>query len=83
MPISNLNTTQPTVAGDSNLPKQIEPLTSYNSKGTRFTCVTVADGDMDNLSRENGKQEPKEDEDMESEDWDSDESAWGGVSETC
>ena len=27
--------------------KQIEPLTTYDSKGTRLTCVTLADGDID------------------------------------
>ena len=35
--------------------KQIEPLTTYDSKGTRLTCVTLADGDMDTGGTVNGK----------------------------
>jgi len=71
------STTQP-AEEDSNLPKQIKPLTSYDSKGTRFTCVTLADGDSDNVPQENGEKGP--DKDVESEeDWDGDDSTWGGV----
>ena len=35
--------------------KQIEPLTTYDSKGTRLTCVTLADGDMGIDGTVNGK----------------------------
>jgi len=41
--------------------KQIEPLTTYDSKGTRLTCVTLADGDMDGTV--NGKRKRENDQD--------------------
>lgn len=46
----------------------IEPLTSYDSKGTRLTCVTLADGDIaSSLEGEHGKRKRgDEDEDDES-----------------
>ena len=45
--------------------KQIEPLTTYDSKGTRLTCVTLADGDMDIQvdGTVNGKRTRENDED--------------------
>lgn len=43
--------------------KQIEPLTTYDSKGTRLTCVTLADGDMDIEGTVNGKRKRENDED--------------------
>jgi protein MAK11 len=43
--------------------KQIEPLTTYDSKGTRLTCVTLADGDMDIDGIVNGKRKRESDED--------------------
>ena len=43
--------------------KQIEPLTTYDSKGTRLTCVTLADGDMDINGIVNGKRKRENDED--------------------
>ena len=43
--------------------KQIEPLTTYDSKGTRLTCVTLADGDMDTGGVVNGKRKRENDED--------------------
>ena len=43
--------------------KQIEPLTTYDSKGTRLTCVTLADGDMGIDGTVNGKRKRENDED--------------------
>ena len=43
--------------------KQIEPLTTYDSKGTRLTCVTLADGDVDINGTVNGKRKRENDED--------------------
>jgi protein MAK11 len=43
--------------------KQIEPLSTYDSKGTRLTCVTLADGDMDIDGTVNGKRKRENDED--------------------
>ena len=43
--------------------KQIEPLTTYDSKGTRLTCVTLADGDMGIDGTVNGKRKREDDED--------------------
>jgi protein MAK11 len=43
--------------------KQIEPLATYDSKGTRLTCVTLADGDMDTDGTVNGKRKRENDED--------------------
>ena len=43
--------------------KQIEPLSTYDSKGTRLTCVTLADGDMDIGGTANGKRKRENDED--------------------
>jgi protein MAK11 len=43
--------------------KQIEPLTTYDSKGTRLTCVTLADGDMDINGTVNGKRKRENDHD--------------------
>ena len=43
--------------------KQIEPLTTYDSKGTRLTCVTLADGDMEIDSTVNGKRKRENDRD--------------------
>ena len=43
--------------------KQIEPLTTYDSKGTRLTCVTLADGDMDVDGTVNGKRKRENGED--------------------
>jgi protein MAK11 len=43
--------------------KQIEPLSTYDSKGTRLTCVTLADGDMDIDGAVNGKRKRENDED--------------------
>jgi protein MAK11 len=63
---------------NSSIPKQIKPLTSYDSKGTRFTCVTLADGELDNVPLENGMQ-GGESRDS-GEDWDGEEDdIWGGV----
>ncbi|KAF8806854.1 WD40 repeat-like protein, partial [Phlegmacium glaucopus] len=42
--------------------EQIEPLTTYDSKGTRLTCVTLADGDMDIVGTVNGKRKRENDE---------------------
>ena len=41
--------------------KEIEPLTTYDSKGTRLTCVTLADGDMDINGTVNGKRKREND----------------------
>jgi protein MAK11 len=43
--------------------RQIEPLTTYDSKGTRLTCVTLADGDVDIDATVNGKRKREDDED--------------------
>ena len=43
--------------------KLIEPLTTYDSKGTRLTCVTLADGDIDIDGTVNGKRKREDDED--------------------
>ena len=42
-------------------PKEIAPLTSYDSKGTRLTCITLADGDVQIGSVENLKRKREED----------------------
>lgn len=48
--------------------QQIEPLTTYDSKGTRLTCLTLADGDEDidgavtgKRKRENNEEEDEDD----------------------
>ncbi|PPQ98044.1 hypothetical protein CVT26_003039 [Gymnopilus dilepis] len=59
-------------------PQEIEPLARYDSKGTRLTCITVADGDIPGGKGKNAaekrKREDGEDigEDDESEDEDDD-----------
>ena len=47
--------------------EQIQPLTTYDSKGTRLTCVSLADGDMDIDSTVNGKRKRENDEDRDGE----------------
>jgi len=43
-------------------PTQIKPLTSYDSKGTRLTCVTLADADAElSTIPQNGKRKRPED----------------------
>ena len=69
---------------ESKIPKQIQPLTSYDSKGTRFTCVALADGDV---MKENGKRGKEEDgneneneDEGSGEDW---EGVWGGIKQVA
>ncbi|CAA7269264.1 unnamed protein product [Cyclocybe aegerita] len=50
----------------SGLPKTIEPQTSYDSKGTRLTCITLADGDASSAPIA-GSGKRKRDEDAEEE----------------
>lgn len=45
-------------------PKEINPLASYDSKGTRFTCLTLADGDVDISHVEGSKRKRDDDEDQ-------------------
>ena len=67
--------------------KQIGPLTTYDSKGTRLTCVTLADGNVDidstvngKRKRENGKDEDG-DEDVNKHGHESDEKELGNGSD--
>ncbi|KAF9525953.1 hypothetical protein CPB83DRAFT_858678, partial [Crepidotus variabilis] len=60
------------------IPQEIQPLTTYDSKGTRLTCLTLADGDSPEPIVPSGKR--KRDEDVNSEAGeDDDEDAWGGI----
>jgi protein MAK11 len=36
----------PPISSGKLSPKQIEPITSYDTKGTRLTCLAMADGEM-------------------------------------
>ena len=44
---------------------QLEPVAEYDTKGTRLTCLTLADGDADATAPANGKRKRAEDEDEE------------------
>lgn len=44
---------------------QIEPLAAYDSKGSRLTCVAMADGDVAVASSNGKRKRPDEDEDEE------------------
>jgi protein MAK11 len=55
---------------------QISPVAEYDTKGTRLTCVTIADGEAPEHAKSvNGKRK-RGDEDSEIEDGDEDET-WG------
>ena len=58
-------------------PKQIQPLSSYDSKGTRLTCLALADGDLGTNSVEIGKRKRDEGESDEGEE--DFETNWGGI----
>ncbi|KAF8166581.1 WD40-repeat-containing domain protein [Mycena galopus ATCC 62051] len=62
---------------------EIAPVAEYDSKGTRLTCVTLADGDLDSegaAEKVNGKRKRDADEEDEEDDEDGDEGEeWGGV----
>ncbi|KAF8902384.1 WD40-repeat-containing domain protein [Gymnopilus junonius] len=55
-------------------PQEIEPVTSYDSKGTRLTCITMADGDVGDVKAA-GDGKRKREEDEEDDDDDDDEIA--------
>ncbi|KAJ3510710.1 hypothetical protein NLJ89_g4522 [Agrocybe chaxingu] len=60
----------------SRLPKTIEPQTSYDSKGTRLTCIALADGDASGVPlMSNGKR--KRDEGAEEEGSEEDDDVYG------
>ena len=67
--------------------KRIEPLGSYDSKGTRFTCVALAtDGGLDDgktlasgREEEGGDDDDDDDDSGEGWDGDEDEDVWGGI----
>ncbi|KAH9851888.1 WD40 repeat-like protein [Lenzites betulinus] len=42
---------------------QLEPIAEYDTKGTRLTCLTLADGDTDANPSVNGKRKREDDED--------------------
>ncbi|KAJ7860461.1 WD40-repeat-containing domain protein [Mycena olivaceomarginata] len=70
----------PAQAGSTVL--EMTPVAEYDSKGTRLTCVTLADGDVEESGAVNGKRKRAADEeDEEEEDEDEGEGAeeWGGV----
>jgi protein MAK11 len=70
----------PAQAGSTVL--EMTPVAEYDSKGTRLTCVTLADGDVEESGEVNGKRKRAADEeDDEEEDEDEGEGAeeWGGV----
>lgn len=56
-------------------PKQIQPLSSYDSKGTRLTCLALADGDLESVKIGKRKRDEGESDEGE-EDF---ETNWGGV----
>jgi len=58
-------------------PKQIQPLSSYDSKGTRLTCLALADGDLGTNPVEIGKRKRDEGESDEGEE--DSETNWGGI----
>ncbi|KAJ7663795.1 WD40-repeat-containing domain protein [Mycena polygramma] len=59
---------------------EISPVAEYDSKGTRLTCVTLADGEIEESGAVNGKRKRTDDEEEGSES-DEEEEAWGGVGE--
>jgi protein MAK11 len=64
----------PTDLGAGSEALQISPVAEYDTKGTRLTCVTVAEGETpEHNSRVNGKRK-RTDEDSEQDDEDE---AWG------
>jgi protein MAK11 len=62
----------------------IEPVAEYDTKGTRLTCVTLADGDVNvavaDEATGNGKRK-HEDEDSNEEEEEEEEEGWNGVGE--
>ncbi|KAI9062766.1 WD40 repeat-like protein [Trametes sanguinea] len=53
---------------------ELHPVAEYDTKGTRLTCVTLADGELDAQSAANGKR--KREEDAEDEDSGDEEPEW-------
>ncbi|KAJ7249567.1 WD40-repeat-containing domain protein [Mycena haematopus] len=58
---------------------EISPVAEYDSKGTRLTCVTLADGDVEDGAAVNGKRKRTADEEEDDEEADSAGEEWGGV----
>ena len=65
--------TIPSLSSPSKNQVDIQPIARYDTKGTRLTCVTLADGDAEAGSEVVGKRKREEDE---GEDEDKDEEGW-------
>lgn len=77
--------------------KEIQPVAMYDTKGTRLTCVTLAEGDMPTASSHTAEEEEdrddhddtgpnlgekrKHDGDVENEEEEGEDGEWGGVDE--
>ncbi|KAI9440753.1 WD40-repeat-containing domain protein [Lactarius indigo] len=57
---------------------ETSPVVQYDSKGSRLTCVTLADGDVDRLEQPEPKKGTKREREPESEDEGEDEDEWEG-----
>lgn len=66
---------------------QIEPEAEYDTKGTRLTCIALADGDdegegvMATMGKRKRGEEEREDGDGEGEGEEEEEEEWGGLEE--
>jgi protein MAK11 len=75
--LASVPASDPSVSSDKKV--QIEPVAVYDTKGTRLTCVTIADGDVQSKQDAGVKRKrAHEDEDSEGEDeeCEGDEDAW-------
>ncbi|KZP28738.1 WD40 repeat-like protein [Athelia psychrophila] len=59
--------------------KEMQACAEYNSKGTRLTCVTFAEGDVDASAAQAGVKRAREDEGNTDDDEDGEEEVWGGA----
>ncbi|KAJ7623718.1 WD40-repeat-containing domain protein, partial [Roridomyces roridus] len=58
---------------------EIKPVVEYDTKGTRLTCVTLADGDAAGGEQLNGKRKRDEEEEEQSAGEEDEDEDWGGV----
>jgi protein MAK11 len=73
--LTSVPASDPSMSPDKKV--QIKPVAVYDTKGTRLTCVTVADGDVQSKQEAGLKRKrANEDEDPEGEDEEGDEGAW-------
>lgn len=58
---------------------EVSPITMYDSKGSRLTCMTLADGEMSHLEQPTPEKGAKRDRESDSETEEKEEEEWLGL----